>query len=399
VEGRRDAGAAAARSSRLRRERERRLRQIRRRRLGALLVAGGIAAVAGAAVGAGSDDAPAEPAAALPEQCAGSDGAAWRSLAGQRLVVRTDGTPDPKLLERARAGRIAGVIVFPGEGVDSTEVRAGMRRLQAAAADGGQPPLIVATDQEGGLVKRFPDDPPLRSPYDLGRAGDAGDARLEGQATGSFLRRTAINTDLAPVLDVPATPDAVIAFRAFGENADEVTRLGLAFAGGLAQERVLATAKHFPGLGGTQLNTDFSPSEIEADRQELRADLEPFRGAIAKEVPLIMLANASYPGLGAREPATLDPAIARKLLREELGFTGVSITDDLEAGAISATLEAPEAGERAARAGVDLLLFAGTSAPDVHSRLTRALALGKLDVDAARESCARVVELRESLEG
>ena len=371
---------------------------MRRRRLGALAVLAGLAAIVGAVLGAGGDEPAITAEASIPEQCEGSDGAAWRSLAGQRLMVRTDGTPDKKLLARVRAGEIAGVIVFPGEGVDSAAAEAGNRKLQAAAAKGGQPPLLVATDQEGGLVKRFPEDPPLRSPYDLGRQGDADDSRLEGQATGTFLRGIGINTDLAPVLDVPATPDAVIAFRSFGDSPEEVARLGMAFAGGLEQERVLATAKHFPGLGRTTLNTDFSPSQIDGGRRELRDDLMPFREAIAGEIPLIMLANASYPGLGGKDPATLDRAIATGLLRDDLGYAGVSITDDLQAGAISTTLEAPDAAQTAARAGVDLLLFAGTSAPEVHQKLTRALALGKLDTEAARESCVRVVELRESLE-
>jgi beta-N-acetylhexosaminidase len=189
----------------------------------------------------------------------------------------------------------------------------------------------------------------------------------------------------------------VIAFRAFGDSAEQVARLGLAFAEGLDQERVLATGKHFPGLGQTTLNTDFSPSEIDGGRRELRDDLAPFREAIAAGIPLIMLANASYPGLGGDRPATLDPAIATRLLRRDLGFAGVSITDDLQAGAISTTLDAPDAARAAAGAGVDLLLFAGTAAPEVHQRLTRSLALGKLDVDAARAACVRVVELRESL--
>lgn len=372
---------------------------IRRRRLGALLVAGAVAAIAGAVVGAGAGEGgPAPGTATVPSQCGGTGAAAWRSLAGQRLVVRTDGTPDPMLLRRARAGEIAGVIVFPGERVDDAAVEKGLRQLQKAAAGGGQPPLLVATDQEGGIVKRFPDAPPLRSPFDLGRSGDAADARLEGRATGNFLRGIGVNADLAPVLDVPPSPDRVIASRAFGDQADQVARLALAFAGGLAQERVLATAKHFPGLGRATLNTDFSPAEISGGRRELREDLDPFRDAIAKGVPLIMLANASYPGLGAEGPATLEPAIATRLLRQELGFEGVSITDDLEAGAITAELEPAAAGERAAAAGVDLLLFAGTAAPGVHDRLTRALATGKIDPDEARESCIRVVELREGLE-
>lgn len=359
----------------------------------------GLAAVAGAIVGAGGGSSEPRGRAddGVPAQCSGSGPASWASLAGQRLVVRTDGTPDRGLLRRAKAGEIAGVIVFPGEGAKEERIKAGLRQLQKAAAAGGQPPLLVATDQEGGPVKRFVTRPPLRSPYDLGRDGDLADSRLEGQATGTFLRRTGINTDLAPVLDVPTGPDSVISFRSWGKDAETVARLGLAFAEGLGQEGVLATAKHFPGLGRSLLNTDFSPSEIDASRGELREDLAPFRDAIAQDIPLVMVGSAVYPALGAREPAALSSVIADRLLRGRMGFEGVSITDDLQAGAISATHTAEEAAERAAAAGVDLLLFATDSAPDVHERLTRALTLAKLDRERARGSCVRVVDLREGL--
>ena len=347
--------------------------------------------------GGGGEEAVAPAEAAIPAQCEGSDAEAWPRLVGQRIVVRTDGTPDEDLLRRAKRGEIAGVIVFPTVGVSQEAITEGIRKLQRAAEAGGQPPLIVATDQEGGPVKRFTNDPPLRSPYELGRGGDAGDARLEGQATGTFLRGVGINTDLAPVLDVPATPDAVITFRSFGTTADEVSRLGLAFADGLEQERVLATAKHFPGLGRSLLNTDFSPSEITASRQELRADLAPFRDAIAQDIPLVMVGNAAYPGLGVKGPAALEPEIVQGLLRDRMGFEGVSISDDLQAGALSVSLDTSEAAERAAVAGIDLLLFATDSAPGVHGSLTGALGRAKLDPEQARGSCVRVVELRESL--
>ena len=370
----------------------------RRRRfaLGALaVVAAAVGAAVGAGGGSGEPDAAAE--ASIPSQCEGSDPEAWARLAGQRIVVRTDGTPDAAMLRRARRGEIAGVIVFPETGTSQEAIEAGLRDLQKAAEDGGQPPLIVATDQEGGPVKRFTTDPPLRSPYDLGRNGDAPDSRLEGQATGTFLRRVGVNTDLAPVLDVPATPDAVMAFRSFGEDADDVARLGLAFAAGLGQEHVLATAKHFPGLGRTFLNTDFSPSEVDATRQELQEDLAPFRAAIRQDIPLIMVGSAAYPALGADGPAVLERAIVQGLLRKQLGFEGVSISDDLQAGALSVSYDTAEAAERAAEAGVDLLLFATNSAPEVHDRLTRGLTVAKLDRELARTSCVRVAELREAL--
>ena len=388
-----DAGA----QRRLRRARERRARSIRRRRGGALGAAAAVAAILGAALGAGAGEEPAPtPEARIPEQCAGSDRAAMRRLAGQRLMVRTDGIPDAPLLARARRATIAGVIVFPAEGAERAEIRSGLERLQEAAAKAG-PPLLVATDQEGGPVKRFAEAPPLRAPIELGEFGDAADARLEGRATGNFLRGTGINTDLAPVLDVPGQEDSVMSLRAFGSDAATVSRLGLAFAAGLSSEGVLAAAKHFPGLGRSLLNTDFASSEISAARRDLREDLRPFRAAVEASIPLIMVGLASYPQLGAPGPAALEPAIATELLRARLGFEGVSISDDLQAEAVSAATGGPAAARRAAAAGIDLLLFARTPAPEIHAALVSALERGGLELEAARESCVRVVGLREEL--
>ena len=358
----------------------------------------GLAAVIGAAVGAGGGSDETEPAAAaIPPECAGSGADAARSIAGQRLIVRTDAAPDRRLLARARAGEIAGVIVFPGTDQGEPAVRQGVEKLQQAAAEGGAPPLIVATDQEGGGVKRFLAGPPQRSPAQLAEFGDPGDSRLEGKATANFLTRIGINVDLAPVLDVPGTPDSVIALRAFGDDPAQVSELGLAFADGLANGGALATAKHFPGIGRSTLNTDFSPSAIEGSRRELADDLKPFEDAIAQGVPLIMVGLASYPGLGSKEPAALSPEIAQGLLRERLGFEGVSITDDLQAGAVAATLTGARAAIAAAAAGNDLLLFAQDSAPGVLDPLAHAITTARLDIEAARAACMRVVALRQRL--
>jgi beta-N-acetylhexosaminidase len=357
------------------------------------------AAVLGAVVGAGGgESAPEGPTeASIPPQCEGSGAKAWASLAGQRIVVRTDGTPGASLLRRAKAGEIAGVIVFPGEGAEGERIESGLGALQRAAREGGQPPLIVATDQEGGPVKRFAAAPPQRSPYDLGRGGEPTEARLEGAATGAFLRRLGINTDLAPVLDVPAAPEAIISLRSWGDDPTTVSRFGLAFAAGLESAGVLATAKHFPGLGRSLLNTDFASSQIDASRRDLREDLAPFEEAISQGIPLIMVGSAAYPALGADGPAVLSPRIVQGLLRDRLGFRGVSISDDLQATAIASLHDTADAAEEAAAAGVDLLLFATDSAPEAHDRLTRALASARLDREQARASCIRVAEMRDGL--
>jgi beta-N-acetylhexosaminidase len=357
-----------------------------------------IAAVIGIIVGAGagSSEGPAPAASSLPPQCAGSTPAAIRRLAQGRLVVRWEGEENAELLRQARAGAIGGVILFPDVAADADDVASEIERLQSVATADGSPPLIVAIDQEGGPVKRFVEAPPTRSPYDLGRSGTPADARLEGRATGNFLRELGANVDLAPVLDVPASPDSVISLRAFGPDASTVERLGLGFAEGLELEGVVATAKHFPGLGRSFVNTDLAPSEIGVSRLELQRDLAPFEAAIEAEIGMVMVGIASYPAYGPG-PAALSPRVIEDLLRERLGYDGVVITDDLGAGALSAEYSASEAAIGATAAGADLLLFAGEQNPPVVEPLVRATQRGRIDLGSLRDSCARVAALRESV--
>jgi beta-N-acetylhexosaminidase len=275
-------------------------------------------------------------------------------------------------------------------------IREAISRLQRAAREGGNAPLLVATDQEGGDVKRFPQAPPDLGPAELADAGEAA-ALAEGRATGRYLRRLGINVDLAPVLDL-GLPGSFVASRTFGPDPASVATLGIAFANGLEEARVAATAKHFPGLGRATVNTDLGPSAVDASRRELAIDLEPFRAAVDAGVPLVMTSNATYPIYGGDTPASLATRITTGLLRNRLGFDGVVITDDLLAGAISGAGYTPgEAAVAAARAGADVLLFARLPAPEALPALVAALRNGSLDTEALRDSCARNLALRESL--
>lgn len=361
----------------------------------------GIAALIGLIIGAGSGGAPVDPtgaAASLPAQCSGSSPAAIRRIVEGKLIVRWEGGRDQDLLRRARAGKIGGVILFPDISAVVEDVASEIELLQRSTTAAGAPPLIVAIDQEGGPVKRFVEEAPTRSPYDLGLSGTPADALLEGRATGNFLRKLGANVNLAPVLDVPASPDSVMSLRAFGTDPATVERLGLAFARGLEREDVVATAKHFPGLGRSLLNTDLSPSEITASRLELQRDLAPFEAAIEEGIGMVMVGIATYSAYGVAEPAALSPAVIQGLLRDRLGYEGVAITDDLGAAGVSTEYGTTEAAIAAAAAGADLLLFAGEPDPQVVPGLVRATERGRIDLGLLRESCARIVGLRQTLE-
>jgi beta-N-acetylhexosaminidase len=390
--------SSADRRAARRRELARRQAVRRRVGLGAVAVA---AAGLGAWLGAGSEsdeDAAKEAAAGSPSPptCPSEIADDPGRLAGQMLVVRFEGAATPELLRTARRGEIGGLIAFPPAGLAESTVRDAVSRLQRAARDGGNPPLLVATDQEGGDVKRFPALPPDVPPSELGAAGEAA-AVAEGRDTGRALRRIGLNTDLAPVLDVPAVPGAFMASRAFGSEPATVSAAGVGFASGLEEAGVAATAKHFPGLGRATANTDLGPSVVGGSRADLNPDLEPFEATVKAGVRLVMTSNATYPALDDERPAALSPRVTR-LLRDRLDFEGSVITDDLLAGAISGAGYGPgHAAVAAAQAGADLLLFARLPAPEALPALVSALKRETLDRQTLLDACVRNLALRKSL--
>lgn len=324
-------------------------------------------------------------------------GVSRERLVGQRVMVRMENETTPELLAAAREGAIGGVIMFPAPSAEPATVRREVEQLQRAAAKGGNPPLLVAIDQEGGDVKRLPAGPPHRSPPELGSAGDPGAAIAQGEQTAAYLRQFGVNVDLAPVLDVPG-PGSFMAERAFADDPSTVASVGVAFARGLEQGGVAATAKHFPGLGLATVNTDLAPSVVEVAPADLRAGLEPFEAAIAAGIDLVMIGSATYPELDAGTAATLSERIVTGELRERLGYGGVVITDDLEASSIAAELKPPQAAVAAAEAGADILLLAtGAPSQPVVGRMLNALDRGTLDREDAERSYLRITALKQSL--
>lgn len=318
---------------------------------------------------------------------------------GARLVVAMEGTtPSAALLARIRAGAVGGVFVSGPNIASPTQLRGLTRELHAAAADAGRPPLLVYVDQEGGIVRRVPWAPPA-----IAAAGLATRpiqlAGATGRQTGEALRSLGVDVDLAPVADVPHSGAAFIAGqgRAYGTSPAKAGLRAAAFARGLAEGGVLATAKHFPGLGAATVSTDDAPVTIGGTRVDLDRDLLPFRVLLRAGVPLVMLSNASYTALDGRPAAW--SASARRLLRLELGFEGATITDALEPLARGQGVTVETAALRSAAAGVDLLLLTGREAATerVHAALVaRAAEIPTWTFTAAER---RLAALRQLLGG
>ena len=277
-------------------------------------------------------------------------------LVGQLLIGRMTGTqPSSTLLGRIRRGELGGLIIFPDNFTSLDQLRSTIAALQKVAAVGGNPALLIATDQEGGTVARLPDGPPGLSARQMGETGTRSSVLAAGRDTGWYLRRFGITVDLAPVLDVPDSSTNFLGSRAFGRHPSVVSTLGTAFAQGLQVAHVAATAKHFPGLGTATANTDVGIVEISTKASTLWWRMRPFREAVKGGVQLVMVSNAAYPALDSSKlPAALSPQIVGGLLRNQIGFTGVIVTDAFSTPAPASYKDAPV---RAINAGVDILLY------------------------------------------
>lgn len=322
-----------------------------------------------------------------------------RQLAGERIVAGFPGTKVPAALRRMiRRGGLAGVILFAENLPSRVEARDLVSEIESIRRPPGlRYPLLVMVDQEGGLVKRLA-GAPTASAAQMGAAG-AVFSREQGRATALNLRGVGVNVDLAPVLDV-ARPGGTIASseRGFGLTAAAVEATAVPFASALQSLGVVATAKHFPGLGAAAENTDFAVQRIDLPKRTLRAvDERPYRGFVAAGGEMVMLSSAVYPAFSSR-PAAFTRSIATGELRRRLGFAGVSITDALESAAIG-DFGGPAAAARAATAaGTDLLLFTDYRASTAAGRALLAKLRKAPSVRSEFEASAgRVLRLRHAL--
>ena len=320
-------------------------------------------------------------------------------LIGEKLVVSMEGhTPSSSLLDRARRGRIGGVLIHGWNFSSSTQLRSIANELQQAAAQGGQPPLLIAVDQEGGQVKTVSWIPPTLSPPQMGSSDTA---RTQGRKTGGALVGLGVNTDFAPVADVPASTSSFMyrQGRTWSFSSRETARLANAFALGLGDRGALATMKHFPGLGFATKNTDDFVVHIDATKSELAPGLRPYRHAVTNAVPLVMLSNAVYRAYDRSHAAGWSRPIGTTLLRGELGFHGVTITDSLDGAANTRGIPTNPLALKAAKAGTDMLLLSGSEASSrsVFRTLLDAAKAGKIRHDRLTASYDRILALKAGL--
>ena len=325
-------------------------------------------------------------------------------LAGQRVIYSYPGLTVPTaLLQAITAGQAAGVIFFGPNISSEAQIASVIQQLvQAQQQSPVSAPLLLMTDQEGGEVRRLP-GAPVMSEKQIGQSSDpAAAASSAGTGAGQNLAGVGMNVNLAPVLDVYyKSGNFIDEFqRSYSNKASVVTPCGQAFIAAQQQTGVAATAKHFPGLGSatTSQDTDTGPVTLPVKLSELRSrDEAPYPAAIAAGVQLIMVSWAIYPALDATYPAGLSSAVVQGELRGRLGYQGVTITDALEAGALTAFGSYGQRAVLAAQAGMDLLLCAAqdpSQGQAVTSALASALDNGQLGSAAFDAAVQRVTALR-----
>jgi beta-N-acetylhexosaminidase len=311
-------------------------------------------------------------------------------LVGQMVISGIDGAkPDASTLRAVREGEMGGILLFSRN--VSGALPAQVQLLQESAAAGGNPPLFVATDQEGGAVKRLP-GPPM-SPRLM--ASEA-EARSEGQATAALLVSNHINVNFAPVADITAAQGfEAVQGRGFAGDSHRVAALADAFAQGLQSGGVAATAKHFPGIGSLSVDTDSVLGRVGASDAELEEQLVPFRQLSQGGVDMVMLANAVYADWDPEKPAVFSSKVIGQL-RQRVGFQGVVITDDLNAASLSG-----DVGTRAVEAvmaGADIALYGSRAAGQAaYAALLAAAQTGKLSRSRLLESHDRLIALKAKL--
>lgn len=325
---------------------------------------------------------------------------------GQLMLIGFDRTSiDADLREMITRYHVGGIILFARNVQSPQQVAELTSQMQTLARESGHPGLFLAIDQEGGRVARLTEDKGFTefpAAMALTATGDPQNAYRAAAEIATEMRAVGLNADFAPDLDVNNNPDnPIIGIRSFGANPQQAAEYGLAFALGLQENGILAFGKHFPGHGDTSLDSHIDLPLVPHDRARLDAvELVPFRVAIAAGITGIMTAHVTFPAIDSTPglPATLSRPALTGLLRQQMGFEGLIITDSLEMGALARSGYPPEQGATLAlAAGADLLLFNRdhTMHRAAFDNLLAAVSAEKISIEQVNASVTRILEAKQ----
>jgi beta-N-acetylhexosaminidase len=320
-----------------------------------------------------------------------------RDMVGQMFVVSVGGTePDYYIEKMVRQRNIGGVILFAYNMKSEKQVKSLTGSLQALSMK-TEPavPLLVAVDQEGGDISSAPWVAPEPAAAEVGSRGDPDEARAVATEMGRQLLRAGVNTDFAPVVDTGF--GAAIGNRSYGEDPELVARMGAAAVDGFEEAGVISTAKHFPNHGPASTDSHVSLPVIRHDSETVETyDLPPFRAAVEAGVPMVMVGHLVYPAIDPEHPASLSKD-AIGMLRQDLGFDGVVVTDDLAMAGASGGGPPAGAAVEAVRAGADLLIVSSPpqQQADAYDGVVAAVESGEIPRAQIRKSVERLLKVKE----
>ncbi|MUG44129.1 beta-N-acetylhexosaminidase [Paenibacillus woosongensis] len=319
---------------------------------------------------------------------------------GQLVIVGVEGTaPDDTARQFIESYHVGGFIFYKNNISDTKQAVAFFNELKKMNAH-NRVPLLLSVDEEGGRVSRMPEQfQVLPAAHTIGASGSAELASGLGTIVGKELAGFGLNMDFAPVMDINSNPDnPVIGSRSFGNDAKTVSEMGVAMLQGIKQEGVIPVVKHFPGHGDTSVDSHLGLPVVEHDMERLRKlELVPFAKAIEEGADVVMVAHLLMPKLDAEQPASFSKAVIHDVLREELGFEGVVVTDDMTMGAIVKHYDIGEAAVKFIQGGGNIVLVGHERERQlaVIDALTAAVKHGDIPAEVLDERVYTILKLKE----
>lgn len=316
---------------------------------------------------------------------------------GQMFMVSMNGTRSNYYIEKMVRERNIGGVLLLGTNMESKAQTSRLVDSLQTLSTNTEPsvPMFVAVDQEGGDISSAPWVSPQPSAAQVGDSGDPNQAQAIARLMGEQLREAGVNTDLAPVVDTGS--GAAIGTRSYGNDPELVSRMAAASVEGFQKAGIVSSAKHFPNHGPATVDSHVGKPVIDHSLQKIRSyDLPPFQAAVESGGPMVMTGHLTYPVIDPNNPASLSPD-AIGMLRQELGFDGVVITDDLSMGGAKQGGTTPQAAVQAVKAGADMMIV--SDVPEVQAASYRAVLnaveSGEIPPQQIYDSLERITEIKE----
>jgi len=319
---------------------------------------------------------------------------------GQMVIIGLDGyTMDDNTKSMIEANPVGGFILF-GENVKSSDQLLALVNSLKSTNSKNKLPLFISVDQEGGRVNRMPGEfKNLPSSQTIGKVNNVDFSYEIGNILGEEIKSFGFNMDFAPVLDINSNPkNSVIGDRSFGTNAEVVSKLGIQTMKGIQKSGVIPVVKHFPGHGDTSVDSHIGLPSVNNDMARLKSfELIPFNDAIENGADVVMVAHILLNKIDSQNPASLSKTIITDLLRKELNFNGVVITDDMTMGAIVKNYSISNAAIKSVNAGSDIVLVCHGHDNEVAviDALKKAVKDGTITEERIDESVYRILKLKD----